>query len=243
MIDSIVFIDENTHVEWTHIEHPAAESVLTPEGAAKFDTIVFYDMPGVVFTHDNPPFKHVEPTQRYKSNFLALLESGKGMLFLHHAIASWPTWEEFAEIVGGRFHFLPGKLEGVNYPGSGYRFLVPQTITIEDASHPIVDGLKGNFIIKDEAYLYPVMEAKVKPLLRSDFEFDAENFRMGGVDFKTHPRGSNLVGWTKRYANSPIAYLQMGHSRHSYENPIYRKLIANAVKWTASEDALKEGES
>ena len=29
------------------------------------------------------------------------------MIFLHHAAAGWPTWSEFAEIIGARFHFLP----------------------------------------------------------------------------------------------------------------------------------------
>ncbi len=243
MIDQLQYPDQFTEITWTHVEHPAAEALLTPEGAAPFDAIVFYDMPGVLFKRDIPPFEHVDPSEKFKENFLALLESGKGMVFLHHAIASWPTWPEFAEIIGGRFHFLPGKLEDKDYPGSGYRFHVKQEITVEDPTHPIVSGIAPTFSIQDEAYLYPVLEHKVKPLLRSNFEFTADRFRMGGVAFHNHPKGSDLVGWTKHYANSPIAYLQMGHGPHAYLDPNYRKLIANAVKWASSADALLESQN
>ena len=93
---------------WT----PAAEAVLTPEAAKPFDVIVFYDMPGVRFKRSNPPFEYYDPGESYKENFVQLLESGKPMIFLHHAIAAWPTWPEFAEFLGGRFHFLPGELKG-----------------------------------------------------------------------------------------------------------------------------------
>ncbi|WP_424972859.1 hypothetical protein [Dinoroseobacter sp. S76] len=133
------------------------------------------------------------------------------MVFLHHTIASWPSWPEYAELIGGRFHFLPGELDGRSYPGSGYRFNVRQTVTVESPGPPIVDGIAPVFDLRDEAYLMPVLGDRVRPLLRSNYDFVAENFHHGGVDFKTHPRGSNLVGWTKMARNTPIAYLAHGH--------------------------------
>lgn len=241
MIDALKQYD-NTYVHWTHVEHPAAGAVLTPENASIYDVIVFYDMPGVTFTNNTPPFSVYEPTEKYKENFLALLDLGIPMIFLHHAIASWPTWDEFAEIVGGRFHFLPGNLRGKHYPGSGYRFRVEQNISVMDTNHPITKGLPANFPIRDEAYLMPVFEEDVKPLLRSDFKFEAANFRYGGVNFKSHDTGSNLVGWTKNYKNSPIIYLQFGHEDIAYSNKYYRKLLNNAINWAATQskvDAFK----
>ena len=195
-------------------------------------------MPGVVFTRSEPPFAHYDPSEEYKRNFLALLERGKGMVFLHHAIASWPTWPEFAEIVGGRFHFLPGELDGKHYPGSGFRFRTEQTITVLDASHPVTQGVEPSFDILDEVYLFPVLGDAVTPLLRSDYTFSAENFPMGGVGFEQHPPGTNLVGWTKHAYNSPIVYLQGGHGPEAYTNSNYQRLLANAVRWTASAEAL-----
>ena len=234
-IDAVQQPDENTFVNWTHVEHPAAEAVLTPKGAKPYDVIVFYDMPGVVFTRSDPPFAVYDPSEEFKDGFRALLDEGKPMVFLHHAIASWPTWPEYAEWIGGRFHFLPGELRGVTYPGSGYRFRVDQTITVEAPDHPIVQGIGESFPYRDEAYLLPVLEDDVTPILRSDFTFTADKFHYGGVGFQEHPEGSNLVGWTKKARNSSIAYLQFGHERIGYENAYFRKLLANAVKWAAAE--------
>ena len=224
-------------VRWTHVEHPAAEAVLTPSGTEPFDIVVFYDMPGVRFTDSEPPFTVYEPSENFKHNFLALLDRGKPMVFLHHAAASWPTWPEYADIIGARFHFLPGEFNGKSYPGSGYRFRTQQIITVEDPNHPITEGLGDRFEFKDEVYLFPVNEDAVTPLLRSDFEFEARNFRYGGVDFKDHPTGSNLVGWTKMSYNSPIAYLQFGQDHVGYENPIFAKLLSNAIRWGVAESS------
>lgn len=235
MIDAVQHPDPETIISWTHVEHPAAESVLTPEGVAPFDLIVFYDMPGIIFTHGEPPFAQYEPSEQLKANFLKLLDGGTPMVFMHHAIAGWPTWPEYAEIIGGRFHFLSGELRGKSYPGSGYRFRVDQTITVVDPQHPIVAGLGESFPIRDEVYMYTVLENDVTPLLRSDFTFKAENFRYGGVGFQNHPGGSNLVGWTKKARNSSIAYLQFGHDHVVYADPTYRRLIVNAVRWAAAE--------
>ncbi len=234
-IDRVKVADPDTLVHWTHVEHPAAEAVLSPAGAKPFDIVVFYDMPGVRFTKNDPPFTVYDPSESFKANFLALLDEGKPMIFLHHAAASWPTWPEYAEVIGARFHFLPGEFNGKSYPGSGYRFRTQQTITVEDPNHPIVAGLSESFEFKDEVYLYPVDEDAVDPLLRSDFEFEAKNFRYGGIGFEDHPTGSNLVGWTKTSYNSPVAYLQFGQDHVAYENPIFAKLLSNAVRWGVAE--------
>ena len=89
----------------------------------------------------------------------------------------------------------------------------------------------------DEVYLYPVLEDDVVPLLQSDFDFVSENFRNGGIGFKEHPRGSNLVAWVRAAGKSPIAYLQPGHGPQVYADKNYRKLIVNAIKWANSDAA------
>ena len=237
MIDALKVLDDGTTVNWTHVEQPAAAALLHPERAATFDAIVFYDMPGVTFTRSDPPFAHFDPSDQYKEDFMALVEAGKGMVFLHHAIAGWPSWPAFAQILGGRFHFLPGELDGKHYPGSGFRFRVPQRISVVDQSHPIVADVAPEFSIVDEAYLFPVLEDQVEPLLRSDFNFTASEFEMGGIGYKDHPPGSNLVGWTKRSGNSDIAYLQMGHGPEIYRDANFRKLLGNSVKWAGKQGA------
>lgn len=237
MLDAVSTGKPDQFIHWTHVEHPAAEAVLSPENAAPFDVIVFYDMPGVKVVDNAPPFVNfvtTTPGDKFKENFMALLEAGKPMVFLHHAIASWPTWDEYAEVIGGRFHFLPGELNGKRYSGSGFLPNTRHEIRVEDTSHPVTEGIPERFEMVDELYLMPVLEDRVTPLLRSNFDFTAENFPYGGIDFKDHEQGSNLVGWTNHYKNSNIVYLQFGHGEAAFGNATYRKLLSNAVIWASA---------
>ena len=52
-----------------------------------------------------------------------------------------------------------------------------------------------------------------------------------------HPTGSNVIAWVKRYRNSPIAYIQCGHGPAAYANEGFQRLLANAIRWVASEEA------
>ena len=68
----------------------------SPQNARGYDAFVLYDMPGIEFSPSGVRFH--EPPEQYKRDFLELLETGHGFVFLHHAIAGWPTWPEYAEI-------------------------------------------------------------------------------------------------------------------------------------------------
>jgi uncharacterized protein len=233
-------------VDYTHVEQPAACHLLQKDFMSDYDCVVFYDMPGINFLPGGPDF--LEPTSEFKSQFLDLLASGKGMLFLHHAIAGWPKWPEYAEIVGGRFLYLPSTLRGKDVLDSGYRHHTTHEVTILEPLHPILEGLPPSFSIEDELYLFEVFEEDVIPLLRSNFDFTSDNFYSAAKVVKegkrnsnqdwAHPPGSNLIGWIKHYANSPITYLQSGDDPITWENKHFKKLLKNAINWTASSAAL-----
>jgi uncharacterized protein len=94
-----------------HVEQPAAQRCLGLQAAHDFDAIVCYDMPGVDFTSDDAP-RLVQPEAGFTRDYLAMLDEGVGMVFLHHALAAWPAWPEYAEIVGWRFHYRPADNSG-----------------------------------------------------------------------------------------------------------------------------------
>jgi type 1 glutamine amidotransferase len=52
-----------------------------------------------------------------------------------------------------------------------------------------------------------------------------------------HSAGSNLVGWAKRWGNSPIVYLQGGDDAAAMANEYFRRLVHNAIRWVSSDDA------
>jgi len=230
----------STKVDWTHVEHPAALAAFELAYAREFDVFVFYDMPGVRFGAGGPEF--TEPPQRFKDNFLALLNAGKGCVFLHHAIAGWPAWNEYAEILGGRFLYVPSLLRNGYRQDSGYRHGVTHQVACV-ADHPVTQAVASSFSITDELYLYEVFENSVTPLLRSDHRFVQENFysaakvvlerKMYDNAGWEHPPGSDLIGWAKTYARSRIVYLQCRDDPLAYANPHYRQLIGNAVRFVA----------
>ena len=159
-------------INWSFLKHPHVEPQLSVEYGSKFDVIVFYDMPGVIFTgNKEKPIDHYKPSESFKQNFMGLVDKGIGLVFLHHAIGGWPTWKKYGELIGGKFDFLPYQLREKRYPGSAYRFNVEQNMTALEISHPILNGFSESFQMKEEVYLYPVLENEVTPLIRSDFDF------------------------------------------------------------------------
>lgn len=227
-----------------HVEQPAAQRCLGRQAARDFDAIVCYDMPGVDFTAENTPCL-IAPDPDFVRDYLAMLGAGVGMVFLHHSLAAWPAWPEYADIVGGRFHYRPAVLRGQQWPDSGYRQQVAHTVS-KLAAHPVTEGIPDSFDITDELYLCPVFDADVIPLLRSDYRFSDQHFysaasavagRMNSREDWSHPKGSNLVGWVKHWGPSPIVYLQGGDDARAMENPHFRRLVHNAVRWVSSEAA------
>jgi len=228
----------------SHVEQPVAQRLLNPRTAREFDAVICYDMPGVDFTDTDAP-RQVTPDTALQSDYLAMLEAGVGMVYMHHAIAAWPAWPEYADIVGGRFHYRPATLRGHEWPDSGYRHAVTHRIH-RVTDHPVTQGIPDNFEITDELYLCPVFEDDVTPLLRSDYTFEDGNFysaahavagRMNEREGWSHPAGSNLVGWTRRHGNSPIVYLQGGDDGAAMSNQYFRQLVHNAVRWVSSDAA------
>ncbi len=241
----MAMFDEMEGVSATLVEQPAAALLMNPEGMAAFDALVLYDMPGIDFrAADGPSF--VAPSQALQEGFAKLLQTGKGIVALHHAIAGWPAWPAYADFLGGCFLYQPGLVRGAACADSGYRHDVTHTVSAVDPTHPVLAGVPATFALTDELYLFEVFADDVTPLLRSDHAFTRDGFysaalavagKMFSNDGWAHKDGSNLVGWAKRAGASPLVYLQPGDGPDTYADPNYRRLIANAIAWVASAEA------
>ena len=237
-------------IRHTFVEQPASQAFLNPQAAEPWDVLVFYDMPGIDFSTQPPNF--VAPSETLKIGFKDLLSAGKGMVFLHHAIAGWPLWPEYGEIIGGRFFYTPSQCRGKAVLDSGYRHDVPHTVSVEDTKHPIAKGLDRTFSLTDELYLCEVFDNDIHPLLTSDYSFDREHFysahhavtgKMFCNDDWPHPEGSSLIGWTKTTDASRICYLQPGDGPDTYASEHYRQLLENAIRWAAGQDQCDNGKT
>jgi uncharacterized protein len=151
----------------------------------------------------------------YHRDWLRVLEKGKPTVFLHHALGSCVNWELYGEILGGRANFGGKPVKWA--PNATFQHDVTFRVQIADPDHPITKGLR-DFEILDETYNHFAVNSGVHVLLTTD-----------------HPTSGKVIGWTHRYKNSPIVYLQLGHGHSAYENPNFRTLLSRSIRWVASQ--------
>jgi len=223
------------------VDQPAAARLMNPAGMAGFDALVLYDMPGMDFAAAPMPGL-VDPGEAFRAGFEALLTAGVGVVALHHALAGWPAWPGYGEVLGGAFLYRAGERRGGRRMDSGYRHGVEYVAEVVDPAHPVMAGVPATFAMRDELYLAEVDVDRVTPLLRARHRFVAEGFysaeaAMEGRMFDNagwaHPEGSDLIGWTRKIGASRLVYLQPGDDRETYDNPHYRRMVENAIRWVA----------
>lgn len=225
----------------TMVDQPAAARLMNPEGMRGFDALVLYDMPGLDFEADTGRPLPLDPPAELHDGFRRLLAQGTGVVALHHALAGWPTWDNYAQWLGGRFLYHPGTVGGQAFPDSGYRHDVAYQAEVL-ADHPVTAGLPARFDMVDELYLCPTLPEGATPLLRADAPFESKHFwsaeqavsgRMFSNEGWDHPPGDGLIAWAKQVFASRLVYLQPGDGPATYDNPHYRRLVENAVRWVA----------
>ncbi len=231
------------------------ESVVVkwPEAAALFTTnaiekmhreggvLALYDLPGIQFNRGSEP-DLVDPSTEVTEAWQRLTHLGIPILAMHHAIASWPTWPLFAEILKGRFHYVPAELRGRDYIDSGWANPVHQVFDVLLPSHPICEGLPESFELTDETYLCPIFESEVTALISTRASSHSSNFSSAYAAIRREDQGdwfhqdeSRLVAWTHKYEMSTVVYLQPGDGPLAFNNDHYRKLISNTLCWLSKE--------
>lgn len=164
----------------------------------KYDALVFYD-----FTRDLD--------EKGKKNLRDFVESGKGIVVLHHGILNfqkWPWWYE--EVVGGLYRL---ERQG-SIPNSTVKFGEEHLIT-PAGEHPITAGI-GAFHLTDETYKGLFISPKIAPLLTTD-----------------NPTSDRVVGWIGPCTTSRVVFIQLGHDHSPFRHPSYRTLVHNSILWSA----------
>ena len=193
---------DNPEISFHAVEHPNAHTLLKADAAKDYDVLVLYDM-------------HQEITEEAKADFIARLKEGKGLVVLHHAIADYQQWPEYAKIIGARYYLEKTTVNGVEKPRSAYKHGMHFTIHVVDPKHPVTRGLK-DFPIHDETYnLFDVAKG-CDVLLTTD-----------------EPESNKVIGWAKTYGKARVVYLQSGHDHFAYENQNYQQILGQAIRWAA----------
>ena len=176
--------------------HPQA---FRPGMIKQYDVLVLYDLADV----------EDEKERAYLREFL---ESAKGLLVLHHAIADnqdWPWW--YQEVVGGRYLLKPDGSQ----PASVFKDNVDFDVR-PATQHPVLEGI-GPFHIRDEAYNQMWISPNIRVLLETD-----------------NPANGKPLAWVGPYTKSRVVYIQLGHGTEAHRSPVYQKLVHNAIAWVAA---------
>ena len=197
---------DNPEVKLTVVQHPAAQAWFKPERAREYDVLVFYDMWQSI-------------SDEAKADLVALVKQGKPLVALHHCLGSFQKWDEYANIIGGRYHLDKWLDHGVEKPGSTYRHDVDFKIHVADPAHPITRGV-ADFAIHDETY--------------GGFEVKPDSHVLLTTD---EPSNGRNLAWWKTYGAARVVYLQLGHDHQAWDNPNYRRLLEQAIRWAARKDA------
>jgi type 1 glutamine amidotransferase len=174
--------------------HPKA---FRPSMPKQVDVLVLYD------SVNDVPETQRKILQQY-------LESGRGLVLVHHSIIDFPDWEWWwREVMGGLYLLKPmdGKL-------SSFQHDVWLDVK-KTADHPVTRGV-GDFRILDETYKNMWISPHVKVLLSVD-----------------HPTSDGPVAWISPYPKARVVYVQLGHGREAHLDPNFQRLIRNAVRWAA----------
>ena len=194
---------DNPEITFQAVEHPNAQKLFNAKAAKGYDVMVTYDF-------------NQKITDEVKADLLARLKEGKGLVALHHAIAAYPAWPEYWNIIGARYYLAPTNVSGVAKPRSAYKHDVDFKVRIADRRHPVTHGVK-DFAIHDETYKWFDVSRDCHPLLTTD-----------------EPESNKVIGWAKTYERARVVYIQLGHDHFAYENPGYRQLVRQAIRWAAN---------
>ncbi len=156
-----------------------------------------------------------EITPQAQQDFIDLIKGGKGLVALHHSICGYDNWPEYEKILGGKYHHAAWTENGAQHPASTFLHGVDFQIKVSPVAHPVTRGVK-DYAIHDETYGGMSVNSDVTPLLTTD-----------------ERTSSKTIGWAKTYGKARVVFLQSGHDHIAYENPNVRRLIAQAIEWTA----------
>lgn len=166
-----------------------------------YDVIVFYNMGKKI-------------SEKRQANLLKLLDRGVGIVALHHCIAAYPNWDQWARIIGGKYFEKAGEMDGVQFKASTYLHDRDEPIRVE-AEHAVTKDVK-DFVLHDETYKGQWFDPNNKVLLTT-----------------TDETSDKPVAWAKSFAKSRVFYMQLGHGPQAYSDTNYRLLVSNAIHWTA----------
>jgi type 1 glutamine amidotransferase len=186
---------EQDGLAWDHAV--SNEEAFRKDLRGRYDALVLYDMSGTI-----------SPESR--AHFREFVESGGGLVALHHAIVSYQTSDWYRDLVGGRYY----QDATADRPASTFLHDIDMNVRVV-TPHPITRGV-SLIRIHDETYKGMWIAPTNTVLLATD-----------------HPTSDGPVAWVSAYKPARVVYIQLGHGSEAHRDTGYRAIVRNAVLWVA----------
>lgn len=154
---------------------------------------------------------------RQKSSLRGFIEAGKGVVVLHHAIADYPSWRWWwEEALGGLYLLKPSE----GRPASQFKEGVPLLARPSKgkAGHPVVRGV-GHLEAIDEVYKGMWHSPRITVLMET-----------------ANPLNDPPVVYLGPNPEWRVLYIQYGHGEEAHRHPGYKRLVHNAILWSAGRE-------
>lgn len=169
-----------------------------------FDAVVFYTN------------GETEMSPAQKKDLLAFVhDDGKGFVAVHTATASFFSWPEYGEMVGGFFE---------NHPWNVF----DAPVVVERPEFPGLKGWPAELILRDEMYQYraPYSRDRVDVLARLDqskLDLTNKNVKRSDGDFP--------IAWLKTYGKGRVFSSTLGHPDAAWDDARVQTLYLEGIKW------------
>lgn len=212
---------------WRHIEHiPRSNAVLAgiakqlgrqsfvTENAAVFNDAQLAHFRVVVLNSASGEFL----TADQEAAFARFVARGGGVVALHAAgDDSHKTPWYFGTIIGVKF---------IGHPGGADQFQSARVV-IDQPRHPVMSGVTLPWAPVDEWYSFDANPATRGMTVLA--RIDEASYRPGAK----LTMGSHPVIWTNPHAKGRVIYSAIGHTPEAYDDPNYRRILTNAIRWAA----------
>lgn len=155
---------------------------------------------------------HNVPTPDFiPGSITRFVDEGGGLLCVHSGVATFSDWKEFINLAGGVWVWGTSAHDSYG--------LLKSVVVAKD--HPILEGIPETFEFNDEFY----HTIKLLPTIHTLIEC-------------THDKNGNQVteplAWIARDGkDGRCASFLHGHDPISWNNPVFQKLLKQAVEWAA----------
>ena len=177
--------------------------------------------------------------EKAEKAFIEYTQAGGKLIVLHHSISSGKRknkdWFKFlgvtlpeADVDAGGYKWIEGVTQQIvnlapDHFITTHKVAYPEQIAFKAAGETQERTLPGVTLNESEVYINHVLAD------------DKTRTRLLGFKYTDKSSGKTYMqtqsGWVKPSGKGWIVYLQPGHSLHDLKDPVYERILLNAVIW------------